>query len=162
MSLYVHMYCVCTASLIAMGLGTVITEDTPMSLADVVMSNPTLLTAATPGGLLQPAGATGMLSKVVLCTNMVTASELQDDEDYEDIVLDIEEECGKAGQLLQVTIPRHLADTSGNGRVFLKYAEYAGATAAIAMLNGRKFGGRTVVATYYDEPTLDSGNYSAI
>ena len=143
--------------------GTIIAMDSsPVGLVSAGTPAPALTDASAQpvGDTPVPAAAAGPVSKAVLCTNMVTAEELLDDEDYEDIVLDIEEECGKAGALLQVIIPRPTeGNTKGVGKVFLKYSEVAGAQAAIAMLHGRKFGGQTVIATYFDEQALDLGFY---
>ena len=38
--------------------------------------------------------------------NMVTAEELVDDLDYEEILEDVKEECGRFGEVLEVRIPR--------------------------------------------------------
>lgn len=50
-------------------------------------------------------------SSVVQLLNMVTAEELVDDEEYEDILEDVREECSKYGQVLDIWIPR--PDTLG-------------------------------------------------
>lgn len=44
----------------------------------------------------------------------------------------------------------------GLGKVIVEFADVAGAVKAQSVLNGRRFGGRTVVATY-----LTEGQYAA-
>jgi hypothetical protein len=47
----------------------------------------------------------------------------------------------------------------GLGRVFVTFTDPAGAAAAAAALHGRRFGGRTVVASYGDEGEVGAGRY---
>lgn len=57
----------------------------------------------------------------VLCLlNMVTTEELRDDEEYEDIVEDIREECNKIGSVRSIEIPRPIegVDVPGCGKVW--------------------------------------------
>merc|ERR1712087_756885 len=53
--------------------------------------------------------------------NMVTEEELRDEEEYEDILEDIREECGKYGEVRSLEIPRPLpgVDVPGVGKVFV-------------------------------------------
>ena len=84
----------------------------------------------------------------------VTAEELADDEEYENIMEDMQEECGKHGKIVAVVIPRPSKDGSdvpGIGKVFVQYESVDGAMAARTALNGRKFGGSTVIADFLDE-----------
>ncbi|KAL6580451.1 hypothetical protein OROMI_008475 [Orobanche minor] len=102
-------------------------------------------------------------TKIVCLTQVVTADELKDDADYEDIVEDMRTECGKFGSLVNVIIPRPLSDgemAPGVGKVFLEYADTEGATKARQGLNGRKFGGNEVVAVFYPENKFSEGDYS--
>ncbi|KAL8143335.1 hypothetical protein V2J09_016367 [Rumex salicifolius] len=109
--------------------------------------------------LLQP-GA--QLTKVVCLTNVVTADELNDDGEYEDIMVDMEEEGKKFGSLVKVVIPRPRLDgipSNGVGKVFLEYGDVDGSAKARTGMNGRKFGGNQVVATYYSEDKFAQGDY---
>ena len=45
-------------------------------------------------------------TRVVVLTNMVTVSELEDDDEFDDIVADVREECTRFGVVKSVTIPR--------------------------------------------------------
>ncbi|PUZ45830.1 hypothetical protein GQ55_8G255900 [Panicum hallii var. hallii] len=101
-------------------------------------------------------------TKVVCLTQVVSADELKDDEEYEDIMEDMRLEAGKYGNLVKVVIPR--PDPSGQpvagvGKVFLEYADIDGAAKAKTALHGRKFGGNPVVAVCYAEDKFANGEY---
>ncbi|KAL6526940.1 hypothetical protein OROGR_016030 [Orobanche gracilis] len=101
-------------------------------------------------------------TKVLCLTQVVTADELQNDDDYEDIVEDMRTECGKFGTLVNVVIPRPPPSGEmgpGVGKVFLEYTDIEGATKARQGLNGRKFGGNEVVAVFYPENKFVEGEY---
>jgi splicing factor U2AF 65 kDa subunit len=60
----------------------------------------------------------------VLCLlNMVTPDELKDEEEYEDILEDIREECNKYGVVRSLEIPRPIEgiDVPGCGKVLFLY-----------------------------------------
>ena len=67
------------------------------------------------------------------------------------------------GQVNNVIIPRPTAPgtpaPSGLGRVIVEFADDNGCTAAYRVLNGRRFGGRTVVATYLPEQSYQAGQF---
>ncbi|CAL5222289.1 g4628 [Coccomyxa viridis] len=104
-----------------------------------------------------------MTSRILSLREAVTVEELQNDEEYNDIVEDMREECGKFGQVNNVIIPRPTAPgtpaPSGLGRVIVEFADDNGCTAAYRVLNGRRFGGRTVVATYLPEQSYQAGQF---
>ena len=60
-----------------------------------------------------------MLFQVLCLLNMVTPEELRDEEEYEDILEDIKEECNKYGVVRSVEIPRPIegVDVPGCGKV---------------------------------------------
>ncbi|XP_065635589.1 splicing factor U2af large subunit A isoform X2 [Quercus suber] len=110
--------------------------------------------------MLQPAAA--VATKVVCLTQAVSPDELKDDDDYQDILEDMREECGKFGTLVNIIIPRPQPNdepSPGVGKVFLEYADIEGSTKARTGLNGRKFGGNSVVAVYYSENKFAQGDY---
>ncbi|KAF8409934.1 hypothetical protein HHK36_002453 [Tetracentron sinense] len=126
-----------------------------------------------------------LATKVVCLTEVVTANELNDDEEYEDIVEDMRAEGGKYGMLVTVVIPRPKANgepSPGVGKrnkysvwsscilyghwdslsvilVFLEYADTDGAAKARMGLNGRKFGGNQVMAVFYPEDKFSQQEY---
>lgn len=92
---------------------------------------------------------TAVKPRVVRLANAVTAEELEDDDDYEDIVEDMREEAGKFGQVVEVHIPRPGKgdDPPGVGLVLLEFVSPDSALNARLGLHGRKFGTRAVEAT---------------
>nr|XP_043614294.1 splicing factor U2af large subunit A-like isoform X2 [Erigeron canadensis] len=112
--------------------------------------------------MLQPGAMVAPATKVLSLTQVVTEEELINDEDYEDILEDMKIECGKFGDLVNVVIPRPNPNgepVAGVGKVFLEYADTEGSTKARAGLNGRKFGGNQVVASFYPEHKFNQGEY---
>lgn len=102
-------------------------------------------------------------TKVVCLTQVVSPDELLNDEDYDEIMEDMREECAKYGSLVNLVIPRptHAGDTApGVGKVFVEYADAGGSHKAKAALNGRKFGGNTVTAVFYPEDMYARADYS--
>ncbi|XP_044469943.1 splicing factor U2af large subunit A isoform X2 [Mangifera indica] len=109
--------------------------------------------------MLQPGAVP---TKVVCLTQVVTADELKDDEEYEDILEDMRTEGGKFGALVNVVIPRPSPNGEllpGVGKVFLEYADVDGASKARSGMNGRKFGGNQVAAVFYPENKFAQGDY---
>ncbi|TPX66071.1 hypothetical protein SpCBS45565_g04719 [Spizellomyces sp. 'palustris'] len=104
-------------------------------------------------------GAAGPIepTTVLLLLNMVTADELVNDEDYQDILEDIRDECTKYGTIRNITIPRPVEgrEVSGVG----KFSNAEQSSAALRALAGRKFADRTVVAAYYDEQQYLTGEF---
>eukprot|EP00245_Coleochaete_scutata_P012904 TRINITY_DN508_c0_g4_i1.p1 TRINITY_DN508_c0_g4~~TRINITY_DN508_c0_g4_i1.p1 ORF type:complete len:308 (-),score=76.99 TRINITY_DN508_c0_g4_i1:692-1513(-) len=100
-------------------------------------------------------------TRVIMLTQVVSPQELQKDEEYEDIMEDMREECGKYGTLTNLVIPRPRPgeDVAGVGKVFVEYSDITGSSKAKASLNGRKFGGNTVVATFYPESKFACGEF---
>ncbi|ESR62550.1 hypothetical protein CICLE_v10014912mg [Citrus x clementina] len=116
----------------------------------------------TLGGGMSLFGET--LAKVLCLTEAITADALADDEEYEEILEDMREECGKYGTLVNVVIPRpdpNGGETPGVGKVFLEYYDAVGCATAKNALSGRKFGGNTVNAFYYPEDKYFNKDYSA-
>ncbi|KAL6703747.1 hypothetical protein ACN47E_009128 [Coniothyrium glycines] len=96
-------------------------------------------------------------SRVICLMNMVTQDDLINDDEYEEIKEDVEEECGKYGQILETKIPRPAGarTSSGVGKIYIKYVDIDAAQKAIKALAGRQFSRRTVVATEFSEEGFD-------
>ncbi|KAM8843822.1 splicing factor U2AF 65 kDa subunit-like [Spinachia spinachia] len=95
---------------------------------------------------------TGMPTQVLCLLNMVMAEELVDDEDYEEILEDVREECCKYGSVRSIEIPRPVdgLEVPGCGKIFVEYVSAADCQKAMQALTGRKFANRVVVTKYYD------------
>ncbi|XP_057517690.1 splicing factor U2af large subunit A-like isoform X2 [Amaranthus tricolor] len=113
--------------------------------------------------MLQMMFQPGALPTNVVClTEVVTADDLRDDEEYQDIMVDMQEEAEKFGSLVKVVIPRPGSNGElgpGVGKVFLEYADTESSSRARAGMNGRKFGGNQVVAVFYPENKFAEGAY---
>lgn len=61
----------------------------------------------------------GLPTEVLCLMNMVAVEELLDDEEYEEIVEDVRDECGKYGQVKSIEIPRPVdgLEVPGTGKV---------------------------------------------
>ncbi|VDP17067.1 unnamed protein product [Soboliphyme baturini] len=106
---------------------------------------------AIPGLNIINAGP-GPATEVLCLMNMVTAEELKDNDEYEDILEDIREECTKYGAVKSVEIPRPIEglDVPGVGKVFVEFSNVAECQRAQQGLTGRKFANRVVVTSYFD------------
>lgn len=114
-------------------------------------------------GELQPpaapaAAATAPSSRVVELQHMLTADDLNNPDEYQDILDDTTEQCREFGHLRSVIIPR--AGEVGATKIFLDYETALDAGAAIAGLQGRTFDGRLVQATYFDEERFANKDYA--
>ncbi|XP_073699879.1 splicing factor U2AF 65 kDa subunit-like [Garra rufa] len=110
----------------------------------------TPVTLQVPG--LQRVQNSGLPTEVLCLLNMVMPEELLDDEDYEEILEDIREECCKYGTVRSIEIPRPVdgVEVPGCGKIFVEYMSAAECQKAMQALTGRKFANRVVVTKYYD------------
>ncbi|RKO89275.1 U2 small nuclear ribo protein auxiliary factor 50 [Blyttiomyces helicus] len=99
----------------------------------------------------------GEETRVLLLLNMVTPEELANDDDYQDILEDIKDECGKFGTVSDVVIPR--PPSPSVGKIFVRFANPDQCGVALRALAGRKFAERTVVTAYYSEQKFEAQEY---
>ena len=97
-------------------------------------------------------------SCIVELTNMLTSDDLNDPDEYDDIMEDTREQCSEVGRLQSVIIPK--AGEVGATKIFLEYETVHDAAAAIQGLEGRTFDGRLVAAKYFDETKFANRDYS--
>jgi RNA recognition motif. (a.k.a. RRM, RBD, or RNP domain) len=109
-------------------------------------------TAAAPSTL-----AATPTSRVVELQHMLTADDLNDPEEYNDILDDTKEQCSEFGTLVSVIIPKN--GEPGATKIFLEYATTNDAAQAIRGLQGRTFDGRLVEANYFDEGKFANQQY---
>lgn len=66
-------------------------------------------------------GTSGPATEVLCLLNMVTPDELRDEDEYEDILEDIREECNKYGVVRSIEIPRPIegVEVPGCGKVII-------------------------------------------
>ncbi|KAI9803488.1 MAG: hypothetical protein M1825_001831 [Sarcosagium campestre] len=97
--------------------------------------------------------------RVLQLLNMVTPEELVDNDDYEEIVEDVKEECEKYGHVLEIKVPRPTLgsrQSNGVGKIFVKFDTSDSAGKALRSLAGRKFADRTVVTTFFSEDNFET------
>merc|ERR1712088_933038 len=113
-----------------------------MNVAPVQLQVPGMPTLSGPG---QP-------TEVLCLLNMVMPDELGDEEEYEDILEDIREECSKFGSVKSIEIPRPVpgVEVPGCGKVFVEFYGIPDCQKAQHALTGRKFSNRVVVTSYFD------------
>ncbi len=100
-------------------------------------------------------------TRILVLLNLVSEKELEDDEEFEELVSDIKAECSKYGPIRNVIIPRPEQDVNsenyysnknqGVGKVLVEYETKEQAKQAQTNLAGRKYNGRIVVTSYYPE-----------
>ncbi|KAJ3213484.1 hypothetical protein HK099_007363 [Clydaea vesicula] len=100
-------------------------------------------------------------STVILLMNMVFNEDIMNEEEYEDIITDIKQECIKFGEVTNVFIPKPKEedDALAAAKVYVKFSNIEESGAALKMLSGREFGGRTVITSYYSEEAFFKGEY---
>uniref|UniRef100_K7G830 U2AF homology motif kinase 1 n=1 Tax=Pelodiscus sinensis TaxID=13735 RepID=K7G830_PELSI len=83
---------------------------------------------------------------VLRLLNVLSDACLQSEEEYDDVLQDIREECQKYGPVVSMLVPK---ENPGKGQVFVEYTSAGDAKAAQKLLTGRVFDGKFVVATFY-------------
>ncbi|KAF8523006.1 hypothetical protein JB92DRAFT_3087536 [Gautieria morchelliformis] len=109
-------------------------------------------------------------ARILLMLNMVTPEDLSNDQEYEDIVADVREECTGFGSVEDIRVPRPVKkdkskwapgeggaqaaadavradEAAGVGRVYVKFHDGTSAAKALNALAGRSFAGRSIIAT---------------
>lgn len=105
----------------------------------------------------------GEPTRVLQILNMVAIEELCSDQDYEEILEDVKEECTKFGKVEEVRIPRPVRTSQGRvdvklsegvkdlGKVFVLFDKKEETTVALKAIAGRQFGGRLCICAYASE-----------
>lgn len=101
--------------------------------------------------------------KVIKLVQAVTMEELNDDDEYEDILDDMNDEMSKFGKVIALHIPRPPKDDSppppGVGKILVEFSEPEEALTARNKLHGRKFGGRIVEATLMTQEDYEAKHW---
>ncbi|WFD00498.1 hypothetical protein MYAM1_003247 [Malassezia yamatoensis] len=111
-------------------------------------------------------------TRAMTMLNMVTPEELENDQEYQDILEDVREECTRYGTITDLRIPRPFAtlqseasrswkartesnpdaplgkERTGVGRVYVQFATEQQCTQALQAIAGRQFDGRMVICAY--------------
>ncbi|XP_072316426.1 U2 small nuclear RNA auxiliary factor 2a isoform X1 [Eucyclogobius newberryi] len=120
--------------------------------ASLTTINQTPVTLQVPGLNSSVTQMGGLPTEVLCLMNMVAPEELIDDEEYEEIVEDVRDECGKYGQVKSIEIPRPVdgLEVPGTGKIFVEFTSVFDSQKAMQGLTGRKFANRVVVTKYCD------------
>lgn len=102
-------------------------------------------------------GTSAVPTRILLLLNMVTQEDLEEDEEYQDILADIQDECSRYGRVRGVVVPR--SPSSAVGKVFVEFEEASGAMDAQNALEGRKFASRTVNALFFLEEAYETRQF---
>ncbi|THD26264.1 Splicing factor U2AF large subunit [Fasciola hepatica] len=94
----------------------------------------------------------GPPTEVLCLMNMIDPNELEDDEEYEDIVEDVRAECSKYGVVRSLEIPRPIpgVEVPGVGKIYVEFASLIDCQKAATALTGRKFNQRLVVTSFFN------------
>mmetsp|Transcript_41120 Transcript_41120/g.88890 ORF Transcript_41120/g.88890 Transcript_41120/m.88890 type:complete len:172 (+) Transcript_41120:3-518(+) len=110
---------------------------------------------AIPGAAPPPVvGSSATVSRICCLENMVDKDELKRDSEFQEVLKDTAEECSKHGEIVKIWVPRpgcRGEQKKHIGRVFIVYTHEDDAIKCQLALNGRKFAGNTVVATFVEE-----------
>merc|ERR1712168_836858 len=101
---------------------------------------------------LNSIGGVGPATEILVLMNMVSEEELRDDEEYEEILEDIRDECSKYGTVRSMEIPRPIEGVTvpGVGKVYVEFGSPPECARAQQALSGRKFANRVVISSYHD------------
>jgi len=114
---------------------------------------PVMMNMQIPGLSMDQVASAGSSATEVLCLmNMVMPEDLEDEEEYEDIVEDVKEECSKYGRVRSLEIPRPIkgVEVPGIGKIFVEFDSVIDCQKAQQALAGRKFANRVVVSSFFD------------
>jgi len=105
--------------------------------------------------MMDPTKMANVEETEVLCLhNMVMIDDLNDDDEYEEIMEDVKEECSKFGTVLSVQIPRPTGmdevNVNGVGKIYVEFQHKSETVKAMKSLSGRTFSGKVVVTSFYD------------
>lgn len=96
-------------------------------------------------------------TKCLCLLQMVTKEDLMDDNEYNEILEDIREECGNYGAVRDIVIPK--PGNQACGKVFVAFTEVESARKGKAALEGRQFMSRTVLVTFFNEEKFDKREF---
>jgi splicing factor U2AF subunit len=123
--------------------------------------NQTPVTLQVPGLTSSQVQMGGHPTTVLCLMNMVLPKELLDDEEYEEIVDDVRDECNKYGLVKSIEIPRPMdgVEVPGCGKIFVEFTSVIDCQKAMQGLTGRKFANRVVVTKYCDPDSYHGRNF---
>ena len=98
-------------------------------------------------------------SRILVLKNMVKITDLENDDEYQEIHEDVLEECKKYGRVISIIIPRPGEHTSGIGKIFVEYTSVEDSAKAKIGLSGMKFSEKRVECSFHPEELFFQGNF---
>ncbi|CAH8874569.1 unnamed protein product [Trichobilharzia szidati] len=94
----------------------------------------------------------GPPAEVLCLMNMIETSELEDDDEYEDIVEDVRAECSKYGVVRSLEISRPIpgVEVHGIGKIYVEFTSLINCQKATTALTGGKFNQCLVVTSFFN------------
>jgi len=144
----------------------------PMPATESILINPTACNFLNLGMPIAAAAALlglnindpGSSSRIAVLLNMVSPHNLASNEEYDDLLEDVREECKKYGTVMGIHIPRPkpiqkdengreiLFDREwGVGKILIEFKKKEEAKLCVFTLGGKKFDGRTIIAGFFSE-----------
>jgi len=98
-------------------------------------------------------------TRILVLLNMVSEEDLATDQDHNELMEEVREECAKFGNLLSMKIPREKdgVEPSAIKKIFLEYATVQDAANAEKELKGRQFGPNVVETSFFAEGDYQAG-----
>ncbi len=129
----------------------IVTQSLPCNSKPVLM-----LCSADPGHLCCLLSCASQGSPITLTLRVFSVSSVSNDAAFS-VYLTCAVSFVQYGTIHQIIIPRPGAP-SGVGKVILNFGDVTSAMAAQRVMNGRKFAGRTVIATFMTDDQLAAGS----
>uniref|UniRef100_A0A8C4N2M0 U2AF homology motif kinase 1 n=1 Tax=Eptatretus burgeri TaxID=7764 RepID=A0A8C4N2M0_EPTBU len=93
-------------------------------------------------------------TRVLRLLNLVVDAHMLLDDEYQDVLEDVREECKKFGEVRSVLLPK---EESNKGQVFVEFSDAVECQAAQQGLSARSFDGKLVVATFFPSDAFRHG-----
>jgi len=88
-------------------------------------------------------------TNILVLANMFPLNVLSDDMEYNEILADINDECGKFGEVVEVLIPKQgEAGPQHLGKAFVVYRDIVSCQTGFQVMNGRHFAGNQITCAY--------------
>ncbi|EGC33787.1 hypothetical protein DICPUDRAFT_56283 [Dictyostelium purpureum] len=90
-------------------------------------------------------------SRVIQLLNLVDKEDLYDDKEYDNILIDVKEECENFGPTQSLWLPMPSKNPLDVTRIYIEFQQLESSQKACLGLGGKKYNGRTIFSAYYPE-----------
>jgi len=136
------------------GLPGVTLPGPPAVSAAGVVPSPGASVPAVPAAAAAPAAAE-VPTAIICVENMFTEAVLMDAEEFVDVMQDLQDECAKLGNVVDLKVPKPpgpgMYGQGDYGKAYVAFSLPAQAKSAKALLDGRSFDGQVLKVTYVAE-----------